>query len=626
MGRMRRGAVASGMALLATVGVGCDSNLRYWNVEMVSVNPTGDDGLNDFTQQNPAISADGTKVAWATRATDQLGWPPSTAVQIVVRDLTVGQTDLVSVNGPGTSGGNGDSFEHAFSPGGAKIAFTSYATDLGAPHPHAASDVYLRDLVTDTTALVSGDAPCARGLASHPVFSPDGTKIAFAAADAYIYDVTTGTTVPASPHVGGGCGAGESVPAAFSPDGTKLLFTSTDGTFGPVDTNELVDLYLYDTASGDVDLVSTNSAGTDAGNADSPNGGFSPDGTKVGFTSFSSDLGPVDSGAFANAFVRDLASGVTTLASVNGTGVGGGTGNSFFSQFSPDGGRVLMTSQANDLGVPDSARSTGVGFPEEDVYIRDLAAVTTTLVSVNAAGTDSGSARSTLSSGNGFVSSNAFVGGNRVVFVSGANDLGPLRRPVGDQIYMRDLVTGRTTLVTMNAHGAGGNGGAQNPAVATNGSAVAFATTANNFGHADSGTPGDLFANDIYIARYRGEADVSVTLGASPEPVAPGGTLTYTLHVANDGPDQADEVFVALRLPDGTTLDAIVSGGGCAPQSGAVLCELGDLASGATTDITVTATVQAPSGAQLVASALVGSDDADPDGTDNLVHHTSNVA
>jgi hypothetical protein len=50
-----------------------------------------------------------------------------------VRDLATGRFSLVSVNAAGTNGGNGNSAGRGsrFSPVGTRLAYASYASDLG---------------------------------------------------------------------------------------------------------------------------------------------------------------------------------------------------------------------------------------------------------------------------------------------------------------------------------------------------------------------------------------------------------------------------------------------------------------------------------------------------------------
>ena len=156
------------------------------------------------------------------------------------------------------------------------------------------------------------------------------------------------------------------------------------------------------------ELVSVDEAGTDAGNGMSPDGVLSSDGTKVAFATLGSDFGPRDTNGNADVYVRDLATGVTTLVSVNGAGTDSSDHVSSTPVFSPDATKVAFSSHASNLGPTD----THVG---KDVYIRDLSTGTTSLVSANADGSDSGNLAS---------EPYAYVNG-KVLFSSGASDLGP---------------------------------------------------------------------------------------------------------------------------------------------------------------------------------------------------------
>src|SRR5262245_54297894 len=62
---------------------------------------------------------------------------------------------LVSVNGTGTESGNQSSAAPAFSPDGTKIASHSQASDLVPGDTDAAEDVFIRDLTTSTTTLIT---------------------------------------------------------------------------------------------------------------------------------------------------------------------------------------------------------------------------------------------------------------------------------------------------------------------------------------------------------------------------------------------------------------------------------------------------------------------------------------
>jgi uncharacterized repeat protein (TIGR01451 family) len=75
-----------------------------------------------------------------------------------------------------------------------------------------------------------------------------------------------------------------------------------------------------------------------------------------------------------------------------------------------------------------------------------------------------------------------------------------------------------------------------------------------------------------------GSADLRIVKADSPDPVAAGSTLTYSLEVENLGPNAATGVTVVDQLPQGTDfVSATVGGGQCSSKGRKVTCTLGDL-------------------------------------------------
>lgn len=82
-------------------------------------------------------------------------------------------------------------------------------------------------------------------------------------------------------------------------------------------------------------------------------------------------------------------------------------------------------------------------------------------------------------------------------------------------------------------------------------------------------------------------ADVSVTKTDTPDPATPGGDLTYTLVTKNLSTDTvANGVVVTDRLDPNTTFTS-ASGAACNPSGGVVTCDLGALAPGASSTVTI---------------------------------------
>jgi uncharacterized repeat protein (TIGR01451 family) len=545
-----------------------------------------------------------------------------------VRDLTTGTTLLVSTDAAGTDSGNRDSWAPVFSPDSTEVAFNSIASDLvpGVVDDNELGDVYLRDLTTGTTTLVSANASGTAAADSHsgqPVFSPDGTEIAFVSHagdlgptdtnqnnDVYVRDLATGAVTLVSVDASGTTG-GQGLSPTFSPDGSRVAFLSEGSGFGSPDTNGRPDVYVRDRTAGTTTLASANAAGDDSGDAGSDNPVFGPEGLSVAFDSEANDLVANDPHRGGDVFVRDLAAGTTTLVSPRDPEAPGDDGYSFRPAFSPSGEQIVFASGATDLVAHDTNG-------EFDVFVRDLAAGTTTLVSANAAGTDTGRG----SSFGGLFGPS----GDEVVFVSTAFDLGPAAaRNRNGGVYLRDLRSGVTTLVSVNASGSGsGNRGAGSPAVSPAGNGIAFASSSTDLGPTDPNGSGD-----IYLATYHA-ADLGLELAASPEPVGSGGQLTYELAVTNGGPDTADDTTVGLLLPVGVTFDgATASSGTCGAtvpgQPRLVTCDIGDVADGDTVEVTVTADVTAPTGSSLTALASTRSATVDTMGDDNTVTATSTV-
>lgn len=104
--------------------------------------------------------------------------------------------------------------------------------------------------------------------------------------------------------------------------------------------------------------------------------------------------------------------------------------------------------------------------------------------------------------------------------------------------------------------------------------------------------------------------DLSVQMSASPNPVASGGLLTYSLLVSNAGPSSANNVILAHNFPDGSTfVSAAVSQGGFADSGNGLNFSLGRLAAGKFATATVTV-VPAKSGmVSSMASVVSSSDD-----------------
>lgn len=210
----------------------------------------------------------------------------------------------------------------SLSADGSRVAFTSAAENLAAGDANGAHDIYLRDLRSGGTSVVSldGDGNQGNAPAGAPALSADGTHVAFEAAsrlsprdhdrsiDVYVRDLTAATsTLVSGAEVLDRPGAqrGISYGPSISADGRYVAFTSFADDLVPADRNRFQEAYLRDLLTGDISLAAVDREGLPA-SAASYATALSPSGAHLAFSSGASNLVPGDSNEAEDAFVRTL--------------------------------------------------------------------------------------------------------------------------------------------------------------------------------------------------------------------------------------------------------------------------------------------------------------------------------
>ena len=96
---------------------------------------------------------------------------------------------------------------------------------------------------------------------------------------------------------------------------------------------------------------------------------------------------------------------------------------------------------------------------------------------------------------------------------------------------------------------------------------------------------GGARTNGLFFARP--QADLAITKTDSPDPVAVGTTLTYTVVVTNNGPDVALGVTLTDTLPGSVTLLSATPSQGTCGSASPITCDLGTLLDGASATVTI---------------------------------------
>jgi Tol biopolymer transport system component len=196
-----------------------------------SVDTEGDDPNSE--SQFPSISANGRYVAYTSDASDLVPGDRNGTNDVFVRDLVSGTTVRASVDSEGGDP-NSSSFSPSISANGRYVAYTSFASDLVPGDGNGTYDVFVRDLVSGTTVRASLDTEGGDPNSSsfERSISANGRYVAFSsdasdlvpgdgngAADVFVRDLVSGTTVRASVDTEGGDPNSFSSSASISPNG-----------------------------------------------------------------------------------------------------------------------------------------------------------------------------------------------------------------------------------------------------------------------------------------------------------------------------------------------------------------------------------------------------------------------
>lgn len=333
---------------------------------------------------------------------------------------------------------------------------------------------------------------------------------------------------------------------SVSGDGRYVAFTSTSADAHAKDQNAADDVYLKDTLTGGVHLVSAGPLG-ESGDAISSEPVVSADGRHVAFLSVASNLVSVeDVNAAEDVFIRNLEAGRTALVSVNSSGLPG-NGPSWPGSVSADGRFVAFFSDASDLVVGDTNQ-------QRDVFVRDMHDGVTRLVSVATAGSEA-NGRSTTPS--------ISADGRFVAFSSGASNLVPEDSNNVDDVFLRDMAAGTTRLVSTPSPGQSTGRGSGGVSLSANGRFVAFHSFNEN--HAPSVFLRDMETESTRLVSETPAGSTGEAFSVSPSVSADGRYVAFTtagLDMVSGASKQAEDIYLrdmssgALKLVSKTPAGA----------------------------------------------------------------------
>jgi Tol biopolymer transport system component len=296
-------------------------NLNTGAVTRVSTT-AGGAAANGFSY-NPVFSPDGKLIAFESDATNLAGNDDGLHRDIFVKNLVTGAVTRVSQ--AGTKGGNGDSYNPAFSPDSSKVAFDSYADNLVPKDTNGFRDVFVTALGSGAVTRYSTDADGkqAKAGSGNPTFSPDGSKIAFwsnwplvrgdsnNAADIFVKTLSSGGVIRVSNNENDKVGNTVSFNPAFSPNGNSIAFISLASNLVSGDKNNKEDIFVKSLTSSEIARVSITYRGksadgrawTEDSTGKSYVPAFSPNSAKIVYPSDATNLVPKDTNGFGDVFV-----------------------------------------------------------------------------------------------------------------------------------------------------------------------------------------------------------------------------------------------------------------------------------------------------------------------------------
>ena len=491
--------------------------------------------------QAGSLSANGRYVVFTSMASNLVSGV--SGMHVYRHDRSTGATALVTVGKTGAPSAAGG-FAPSVSADGRFVAFASAGSDFVDGDTNGLTDIFLRDMNSGSTRLVSASqtgAPADLGALANNVagkreVSDDGRYVAFASAatnlvatpnngkqQVYVKDMSTGVVTRASVDATGAAGNDNSGTPSLSGNGHVVAFRSEARNLSPLAVSGVSQIFVRDLELGTTTLESLSTAGTVVSGKASLFPAISFDGRQVAFET-TAQLDPRDRDGLLggntgwDVYLRDRAAGATVFASFT-TNTFSGT-DSRGASISADG-RFVGFHSMDDKFVAGDTNGTF------DVFLYDRVTATHSLVSQNDAGQHANAASSGAS-----VSSD----GGLALFASAASNLVTSPSSTGMQLYVHDMRTNEAPIVTLGGDQALNEGVALSRVASfTDEDASTSWTATVNYGDGTASSALTL-ANKTFTLEHLFEPGTYVVSVAVTDDAGATGTASFRVTVANVAP------------------------------------------------------------------------------------------
>jgi Ca2+-binding RTX toxin-like protein len=461
---------------------------------LISMNADGQQGNNLST--NSSMSGDGRFIVFQSAASNFMTRDTNNTSDIFLKDIITGTISCISTSATGEQGNN-YSYNPFISADSRFVVFESYASNLVPGDTNIRSDIFLKDIATGAISRVSTSATGNQGNSdsNHPTISADGQFVVFQStsdnnlvpgdtngrSDIFLKEIATGAISRISTSATGEQGNNMSLSSTISADGRFVVFMSDASNLVPGDTNNTRDIYLKEISTGAILRINTSATGEqDNSNGSARPISISADGRFVVFDSGGSNLVPGDTNNQTDIFLKDIVTGAIICVSTSANGKLSDSTSSL-SSISADGRFVVFTSWATNLVPGDTNRTL-------NIFLKEIAtgAISRITKSANRVQVNNSIYSPTMSADKRFV-----------VFQSIDSNLVPGDTNNRTDIFLKEIATGATSLISTSISGEQGDVYSEMPSISADGRFVVFTSWATNLVPGDTNGRTDVFLKDI---------------------------------------------------------------------------------------------------------------------------------